>query len=139
MVVMVPFGDTMRMRLLVRSAIYRFPAASTATPCGLWSIALVAGPPSPEKPASVKLVAGHRGDNAVGRQFADLVVAGVRKVEVAGGVHRESPGVVDQRVGARPPSPLEPTGAPTLALTTVDIKPVAASTLRMRLLPVSEM
>jgi hypothetical protein len=39
----------LRMRLLSVSAMYRLPAASTATPPAALSEALVAGPPSPEK------------------------------------------------------------------------------------------
>src|SRR3990167_5951120 len=38
------------MRLFWLSAMYRLPAESTATPQGVLSWALVAGPPSPEKP-----------------------------------------------------------------------------------------
>ena len=49
-VVMVPFR-TMRMQLLLESAIYTAPDDATATPCGKFSVALVAGPPSPENPA----------------------------------------------------------------------------------------
>src|ERR1035437_8399760 len=49
-VVIVP-PDTFRIRLLSRSAMKRLPAESTATPWGYQSDALVAGPPSPEKPA----------------------------------------------------------------------------------------
>jgi hypothetical protein len=48
-VVIVP-PDTFRIRLLKESAMYRFPAESTATPIGVNNDALVAGPPSPEKP-----------------------------------------------------------------------------------------
>src|SRR5262245_28516146 len=46
-VLMIPAGVTLRIRLLRRSAMNRFPAASTATPRGVIP-ALVAGPPSPE-------------------------------------------------------------------------------------------
>ena len=48
-VVITPF-ETLRMRLLPQSAMYRFPAESTATPCGLLNCALVAGPLSPLYP-----------------------------------------------------------------------------------------
>ncbi len=47
---MTPDGDTSRTRLLLASAMKRLPAASTATPVGEYSSALVAGPPSPERP-----------------------------------------------------------------------------------------
>ena len=49
-VVMIPLGDTFRIRLLMVSAMKRFPEASTATPLGKLNDAEVAGPPSPEKP-----------------------------------------------------------------------------------------
>ena len=49
---MIPLVETLRIRLLFVSAIYRLPAPSMATPPGGFaSCALVAGPPSPEKPA----------------------------------------------------------------------------------------
>src|SRR5438309_2445303 len=47
-VVMVPPGETLRTRELLVSAMNTLPAASTATPAGFASCALVAGPPSPE-------------------------------------------------------------------------------------------
>ena len=50
-VVMMPvLAVTLRMRLLPLSAINKLPAASTATPLGRKSWALVASPPSPPKP-----------------------------------------------------------------------------------------
>jgi len=49
-VVMVPPGVTLRIRMFPRSAMNRFPAASTATATGANNSADVAGPPSPEKP-----------------------------------------------------------------------------------------
>ena len=49
-VVMVPF-ETLRTRPLLESAMKRLPAESTATPLGPFRAALVAGPPSPEKPS----------------------------------------------------------------------------------------
>src|ERR1019366_9288666 len=42
---------TLRTRKLNASVMYRLPAESTATPWGLFSVALVEGPPSPLKPA----------------------------------------------------------------------------------------
>ncbi len=48
-VVITPF-ETLRMRLLPVSAMYRLPAESTATPSGPFNSALVAGPLSPLKP-----------------------------------------------------------------------------------------
>src|ERR1035437_6130531 len=42
--------ETLRMRLLFPSSMYRLPAESTATPKGLFNWALVAGPLSPLKP-----------------------------------------------------------------------------------------
>ena len=49
-VVMIPLGETLRMRWLSVSAMNRLPAPSIARPPGSFSCALVAGPPSPEKP-----------------------------------------------------------------------------------------
>src|SRR5881397_4049039 len=49
-VVMIPSEETLRMRLLLASAMKRFEAPSTATRLGPASWALMAGPPSPEKP-----------------------------------------------------------------------------------------
>ena len=43
--------ETLRMRALPESAMYRLPAESTARPPGLFNWALVAGPLSPLKPA----------------------------------------------------------------------------------------
>src|ERR1700680_4509335 len=48
-VVIVP-PDTLRTRLLFRSAMYTFPWPSTATATGLFSCADVAAAPSPENP-----------------------------------------------------------------------------------------
>src|SRR2546428_13982491 len=49
---MIPVAaTTRRIRSLFASAIKRLPAASTAIPVGVESRALVAGPPSPLKPA----------------------------------------------------------------------------------------
>src|SRR5579863_942934 len=49
-VLMMPLGDTIRMRLFKESAIYTFPAASTAIPTGRFNCAFTAGPLSPENP-----------------------------------------------------------------------------------------
>src|SRR5437016_592387 len=43
--------ETVRMRLLPQSAMYRLPAASTATAVGENNCALVAGPASPPEPS----------------------------------------------------------------------------------------
>jgi len=48
MVLIVPSDVTFRITELERSAIYRFPPASMASPVGLPSEARVAGPLSPE-------------------------------------------------------------------------------------------
>ena len=51
MVVMTPVAwFTSRMRLFSESAMKRFPAASTVTPVGSFSLALTASPPLPEEP-----------------------------------------------------------------------------------------
>jgi hypothetical protein len=52
MVLIVPDGDTFRIAMLLASAMYRLPVASTVTPVGVSSDALVATPPSPEYPAN---------------------------------------------------------------------------------------
>src|SRR5579871_1826667 len=52
-VLMTPLGETFRTRLFMESAMYKLPDASTATLCGENNCALVAGPPSPEKPPMV--------------------------------------------------------------------------------------
>ena len=51
MVEMFPVGtSTLRMRWLSRSAMWRLPEPSNATPTGILSLAAVAAPPSPSKP-----------------------------------------------------------------------------------------
>jgi hypothetical protein len=50
--VMVPAGLTLRIREFHQSAMNRLPAPSTAIPCGWSSLPLMAGPPSPEYPAT---------------------------------------------------------------------------------------
>ena len=62
-VVMVPLL-TIRIRLLPKSAMYRFPARSAATSGGSEMPAPVAGPPSPREDAG-RADAGHRRDGAV--------------------------------------------------------------------------
>jgi hypothetical protein len=49
-VVMIPPGDTFRIRALPKSAMKRLPEASTPTPVGRFNNAEAAGPPSPEYP-----------------------------------------------------------------------------------------
>src|SRR5262249_4324025 len=51
MVVMIPDGDTARIRLFPVSAKYSVPDRATVMPPGSFKTALAAGPPSPEKPA----------------------------------------------------------------------------------------
>src|SRR5262245_11322821 len=50
-VVIVPVDETLRIRLLIASAIRNPPSRVAATATGRSSLALVAGPPSPEKPS----------------------------------------------------------------------------------------
>src|SRR3974377_321638 len=50
-VLITPSGVTLRIRLLLKSAMKRLPAQSKARPVGELSFAEVAGPPSPEKPS----------------------------------------------------------------------------------------
>jgi hypothetical protein len=47
---MIPLAETFRTRLLSLSEMKRLPDPSTAMPTGTESCALVAAPPSPEKP-----------------------------------------------------------------------------------------
>jgi hypothetical protein len=47
---------TARMRLLSISAMYRSFEESTAIPCGKLTLAIEAGPPSPEKPPTIPQV-----------------------------------------------------------------------------------
>ena len=44
---MAPLAETLRTRLLPKSAMYTLPEESTATPMGRFSCALAAAPPSP--------------------------------------------------------------------------------------------
>ncbi len=50
-VLIIPPGVTLRIRALPASAMYTFPAASTAMSAGVSSRAAVAAPPSPVRPA----------------------------------------------------------------------------------------
>ena len=50
-VVIIPAGETLRIRALLKSAIRKPPSAVAATAVGEWIWAAVAGPPSPLKPA----------------------------------------------------------------------------------------
>src|SRR2546425_132691 len=97
---------------------YRFPAPSTATPDGWYSCAAVAAPPSPPKPyvplpatvviSPVAAVTaggacparrGRRHPPRRGRRLPDAAVEGVRDVQVAHPVHRDTPRVSQLRRG----------------------------------------
>ncbi len=70
------------MREFLKSAMYRFPAGSSATSWGPLSSASVASPPSPEKPSVP--VPGDGRDDAVCVDHADPVAVG--NVEIATGI-----------------------------------------------------
>ena len=88
-VLMFPSVPTLRMRLLLVSAMYRLPAASRTTAVGVSSKAPVAAPPSPPKPFHG--VAGERAHDAAGGcHFANRVVVGVGDVKISGFVDRHA-------------------------------------------------
>ena len=89
------------MTLLQVSAMKRFPAASTATPVGSFSWALVAARRRRYSRCRV-VVSGDRGDHARGMiDFADDVVAAVGDEEISRGIHRDARGVVEFGAGGR--------------------------------------
>ena len=98
-VVMIPLV-TMRILLLPKSAMYRFPARSTATSVG----SEIAGA---RRRAAVAAIdaggahAGRGGDDAVRAHAAYAPVEGVRDVQVPRGVHRHALGSVQPCVARR--------------------------------------
>ena len=123
--------ETLRMRWLEASAMYRLPAAVHGDTVGVINCAPVAGPLSPLKPC-VPLPA-----TVVITPFETLRMrwlARVGDVQVAGGVHGDAVGIVNWALVAGPLSPLKPR-VPLPA--TVVITPF--ETLRMRWLYVSAM
>jgi hypothetical protein len=119
---------TLRMRWLNVSAMNRLPAASTATPWGNQILALVAGPPSPEKialpvPATVVIT-----PVAVATLRTRLFnVSAMNRLPAAS--NATPVGWLRLALVAGPPSP-EKSSAPVLA--TVVMMPVVAATLRTR-------
>jgi len=107
-----PSVDTLRMRPLPASAMYRFPAASIASPAGPLSRAEVAALPSPPNPllpmpATVVIVPVSR--NLAARDFATF-----RKVQHCGTIHCDTSEVIQFRRGGWSPiagkAPLPRTG-----------------------------
>jgi hypothetical protein len=80
-VVMMPLADTLRIRLLLASAIKRSPELSTATPMGQFNDA----------------EASDGRDDAVSRYLADSRVENVRNEEIPGAIHRDTRRIVQQR------------------------------------------
>ena len=78
---------------------YRLPAASTATPNGPLSCALVAAPPSPAYPG--RSVARHGRNRPVGRDLAHHRGIAVRHEHVARRVHRDAHRETELRRGRR--------------------------------------
>jgi hypothetical protein len=123
---------TSRMRLLLLSAMKRWPRLSTATPAGLPRLALMAGPPSPRlgshgpPPATVVMMPVA----APTRRMRSLPLSGIKRFPA---LSREIPEfhMLKLRLAlvAGPPSPLKP-AVPFPA--TVVIFPVVLSTRRMR-------
>src|SRR5207253_2707872 len=77
--VIVRAGETRRIAWFPWSAIRKPPSAVAATPKGLWSLAAVAGPPSPVEPGAVSvpatLVIVRAGET---RRIAWLLVSAIR-------------------------------------------------------------
>src|SRR5436189_1417303 len=117
-----------RIRLFIESAMNRFPALSTATPCGSFNCDAAAGPPSPLKlyvplPATVVITWV---DGSV-RRILKLKLSAINRLPA---LPSAMPlGAFNSAEVASPPSPLKP-GVPSPAI--VVITPVAASTLRIR-------
>src|SRR4051794_9198434 len=130
-VVIVPAGDTRRTRWLLTSAITTPPSGVTATAAGESSWAVVAGPPSPEKPgvpvpATVVIVPA-----GVTRRTRPLPASAITKPP--SGVPATASTEASWAAGAGPPPPEGP-GGPVPA--TVVMVP-AGDTRRTRRLPES--
>src|ERR1017187_3576935 len=129
MVEMLPSGVTLRIRLSGHSAMYRFPAESTAIPCGIGTNALVAGPPSPRSqhrsvPAAVLMMPS--GLTFRNRLFKYSEINKLPAESIA-----KATGPPSRALVAGPPSPENP-DVPLPAM--VVITP-AGDTLRTRELP----
>src|SRR5437667_213783 len=135
-VVMIPVAaSTLRIRWLPESAMYRLPLASSATPDGTQTLALVAAPPSPAKvlmplPATVVMIAVA----AVTLRIRWLAYSAMYRLPPASTA--TPTGTLRLAFVAAPPSPAKPK---TPLPATVVMIPVAAPTLRIRSLPRSAM
>ena len=98
MVLMMPFGVTMRMTLFAVSAIYTLPAESVATPAGSFSMAKVAGPLSPLNPFWPQDAREYGHGAGSNREAPDHLVPDIGNVdELAGGIDSH-PRRIRQRV-----------------------------------------
>jgi hypothetical protein len=130
---MTPVASMRRMRSLNESAMKRLPSASTTTPWGLFSSALVATPPSSENPGIPVPATVVMMPVASTRRMRLLVVSAMKTLPSASAATPK--GLYSWALVATPPSPENP-GVPIPA--TVVMMPVA-STRRMALLPRSAM
>src|SRR5881296_1293217 len=132
-VLMIPAVLTLRIRLLPSSAMYTFPAGSTATPTGKLNSAEVAGPPSPLNP-SLPLPAIVVMIPAVSTLRIRRFPASAMYTLPAGSTATPL-GSYNEAEVAGPPSPLNP----CLPLPAMVLMIPAVLTLRIRLLPSSAM
>ena len=80
MVFIIPLPSISRTLWLEKSARKILSALSIATPTGAWICALVAGPPSPEKPATPG--SGNRCDDTTGINSANSVIEATVKIQL---------------------------------------------------------
>ena len=133
-VVIVPSASTLRTRWLLASAMYRLPLLSNTMSWGLSICAIVAGPPSPLKPALPGVPATVVITPAVSiLRMAVFHESAMYRLPEASSA--KPWGALIWAMAAGPPSPLWP---PVPVPATVVITP-AVSTLRMRWLLVSAM
>src|ERR1700730_10739531 len=105
-VVIVPSGVTFRIRALLPSVIYKFPLTSRATPVGKLICALMAGPPSPEKPGEPLPARVVRVPSALTKRIRLLAVSAIyRLLEASTATLR---GMERAAFVADPPSPPVP-------------------------------
>ena len=126
-VVITPAGVMRRTRLLSVSVTYKLPRASKAKALGKFSWALVAGPPSPPKPAAPVPAKVETIPAGVTRRMRFEARSVINKLPAAS--NAMPVGWFSCALVACPPSPLEP-AIPLPAK--VLMMPVAVVTLRMR-------
>ena len=99
-----PVVDTLRIRLLRKSAIKRLPAPSTAMPVGSFMVAAVAAYTVAGKVAGQEAgvpATGNGRNDAAGRHLPDSVIEGIRDKEIPGGIHSNASRKVQQRRSGR--------------------------------------